>query len=178
MLKRIIESGPYTFIPGDHKNLKSYAKRLLFADGNPLIISAPLQTTLAHLAVTYDYTDELQRRNGASLLRRIVRGEEVNLVGTSVQLTRDEQLFFLLSGLGYAFRNDRAHAKSIAPFRSSYASTKTYAHCWFMFLLIYEITFSFLHTTQSPHQLTGCPGKNFMDNNNAFEKLFVNHLDR
>ncbi|QXE92117.1 hypothetical protein KP001_06205 [Geomonas subterranea] len=178
LLKRIIESGPYTFAPGTHNNLTSYSKRLLFANGNPPVISTALQTALAHLSVCYDYADTTQRRNGASLLRKILHREQVALAGGSVKLTPDDLVFFLLSGLGYAFRNDRAHAKSIAPFRSSYASIKTYAHCWFMFLLMYEIAFSLLHTPQSPHQLTGCPGQNFFDNNYAFTKLFKNHLGR
>jgi hypothetical protein len=178
LLKRIIESGPYTFVPGNHNNLKSYSKRLLFANGNPPVISTVLQAALAHLSVSYDYRDTTQRRNGSLLLRKILMCEQVVVAGTAVKLTIDDQVFFLLSGLGYAFRNDRAHAKAIAPFRSSYASIKTYAHCWFMFLLMYEITFSLLHTPQSPHQLTGCPGQNFIDNNNAFAKLFKNHLGR
>lgn len=176
-LKRIVAASPYTFSPGNHKSLSSYAKRLLFANGQPAIVSSSIQAVLSHLGSNFNLSDTTQRRNGASLLRRIIRAEPVSLGATSVQLTRSEQFFLLLSGLGYAFRNDRAHAKSIAPFRSSYASVKTYAHCWFMFLLIYEITFMFLHSGRSPHIFKGCPAQNFLNNNGAYARLFSDYLN-
>ncbi len=134
-LKRIIENGSYIFSPGGNKNFSSYAKRLLFSNGNPPITSQDTQTILSHLHTRFDYKDTVQRRNGASLLRKIVSMTPIVINNKTIQLTRDEMVFLALSGLGYEFRNDRAHAKSIAPFRSSYACIKTYAHCWFMFLL-------------------------------------------
>jgi hypothetical protein len=176
LLKRIIDGAPYTFTPGNHKNLSSYAKRMLFEDGNPPVVSPPFQTALIHLSSNYNYALTAERRNGALLLRRLIRGESLVLGTTPVQLTRDEISFFVISGLGYGFRNDRAHAKSIAPFRSSAASISTYAHCWFMFLLIYETIFAVLHTASSPLQLSGCPGQNFESNNKAYFQLFKNWL--
>lgn len=175
--KRIKAASPYTFSSGSHKSLSSYAKRLLFANGQPTIVSPSIQTALSYLAINFNQSDTTQCRNAASLLRRIIRGEAVSLGASSVQLTRSERFFLLLSGLGYAFRNDRAHAKSIAPFRSSYASVKTYAHCWFMFLLIYEITFVFLHSQKSPHVFNGCPAQNFINNNDAYAELFADYLN-
>ncbi|MBL0573769.1 hypothetical protein JD522_10080 [Aeromonas hydrophila] len=177
LLKRIIEGSPYTFTALTQKSLSSYAKRILFANGNLPVISPSLQTSIEHLSKKYDYQISAQRRNGASLLRRIIRGEQVTIDSSVIQLTRDEILFFLISGLGYAFRNDRAHAKSISPFRSSYAKVSTYAHCWFMFLLIYETIFSLLHTSNSPLQLNGCPSQNFYSNNSAFLILFGDYLN-
>lgn len=176
-IKRIVEAAPYTFSPGNHKVLSSYAKRLLFANGQPPITSPAIHAVLCHLGSNFNLSDTTQRRNGASLLRRIIRAESVLLGSTTVQLSRSEILFFLISGLGYAFRNDRAHAKSIAPFRSSFASVKTYAHCWFMFLLIYEVTFMFLHSKNSPQVFTGCPAPNFINNNHAYAKLFADYLN-
>lgn len=176
-LKRIVAGAPYSFSQGNHKSLSSYAKRLLFANGQPPVANPSIHSVLSYLGSNFDLSDDTSRRNGASLLRRIVRGESVILGATSVQLTRSELFFFLLSGLGYAFRNDRAHAKSIAPFRSSYASVKTYAHCWFMFLLIYQSAFIFLHSSKSPQVFTGCPAQNFMSNNQAYAKLFADHLN-
>lgn len=177
LLKRIIDGAPYTFTSGAHKHLTSYAKRLLFANGNPPVISQNLQLILSHLS-TYNFSDTERRRSGASLLRRILREQSVTIAGTSITLSRADLLFLLLSGLGYAFRNDRAHAKSIAPFRSSYASVTTYAHCWFMFLLMYEATLALLHTRSSPMQLTGCPAQNFQQNNNAYCGLFADYLNK
>lgn len=178
LLKRIIEGSPYNFTATTQKNLTSYAKRVLFANGNQPVVSPSLQNSLELLSTQYDYEITSQRRSGASLLRRLMRGEVINSGSSSISLSRDEILFFVLSGLGYAFRNDRAHAKSIAPFRSSYAKVSTYAHCWFMFLLIYETIFSLLHTSNSPFQLVGCPSENFNKNNRAFSHLFGDYLNK
>ncbi|MGY1891214.1 hypothetical protein [Pseudomonas sp. SDT291_1_S447] len=177
LLKRICESGPYSYTTSNQIQLSSYAKRLLFSNGNPPVISTSLQTILEFLSTNYDYKNMKDRRNGASLIRRIIRLERVSLQSSFVQLTKSEVLFFLVSGLGYAFRNDRAHAKSIAPFRSSAASITTYAHCWFMFLLFYKITFALLHTPNSPIVLTGPLAVNFRKNNTAYSRLFGDHLN-
>ncbi|MBC8786286.1 hypothetical protein [Pseudomonas fluorescens] len=177
LLKRICESGPYSFTGAQQNSLSSYAKRLLFSTGNPPVISTSLQTVLEFLSQNYDYANMQDRRNGASLIRRIIRLEKVSLNSSFVQLTKSEVLFFLVSGLGYAFRNDRAHAKSIAPFRSSTASITTYAHCWFMFLLFYEITFILLHTPNSPIILNGPIAINFRKNNTAYFRLFGDYIN-
>lgn len=177
LLKRIIEGRPYTFTAITQKNLSSYAKRILFANGNQPVVSHSLQISLEFLSTEYDYAITSQRRSGASLLRRLIRGEKINIASSVINLSRDEILLFVLSGLGYAFRNDRAHAKSIAPFRSSYAKVSTYAHCWFMFLLIYETIFSLLNTSSSPFKLVECPSENFYRNNRAFLCLFGDHLN-
>lgn len=177
LLKRICESGPYSFTAGQQNPLSSYAKRLLFANGNPPVVSTSLQSVLEFLSKSYDYKKASDRRNGASLLRRVIRLEKVSLHSSVVQLTKSEVLFFLVSGLGYAFRNDRAHAKSIAPFRSSAASITTYAHCWFMFLLFYNMTFSLLHTPSSPLILTGPLAVNFRKNNAAYSQLFGDYIN-
>lgn len=176
LLKRISEGAPYTFSPGPKLQISSYAKRLLLSNGNPPVVSSQLQEVLVYLSTRYDCSDSNERRNGASLIRRLIRLESVTLGSNSIQLSRSDVLFFLISGLGYAFRNDRAHAKSIAPFRSSYASLKTYAHCWFLFLLLYKVTLLLLHTPNSPVVLSGSPSDNFYKNTRAFSALFGSHL--
>lgn len=174
-LTRIVESAPYTFATGNHKNLSSYAKRLLFASGQPPVANPSIEAVLNYLSTNYGRASD--RRDGASLLRRIVRGENVLLGAVNVRLTRSECFFFLLSGLAYAFRNDRAHAKHIAPFRSSFATVRTYAHCWFMFLMMYQITFVLFHTSQSIPTFLGNPAQNFLDNNKAYADLFGDYVN-
>jgi len=174
LLKRILDGSPYELLAG--QSLSSYAKRILLSNGNPPVVSIQLQDALIYLSKTYIYSDTESRRNGAALLRKIIKMEQVTLDQKTIQLSKSDVLFFLISGLGYAFRNDRAHAKSIAPFRSSYASVKTYAHCWFLFLLFYKVTIILLHTTNSPITLSGEPDANLKDNNQGFIKLFGGHL--
>lgn len=174
LLKRIKESGPYSASGGQ---LSSYAKRMLYSNGNPPIVSPPIQQVLEFLFNNYDLQNYQDRRNGSSLLRRIIRRERLVLGKETVELTKSEVVFLLVSGLGYAFRNDRAHAKSIAPFRSSTAKITTYAHCWFMFLLFYEVTFALLHTSASPVVLDGPLAINFRANNEAFSRIFGDYLN-
>jgi len=175
-LKKIIEEGVYSFSGDDHKNLTSFAKRLLFANGSPPVVNPSLQSVLQHFAWHYRAVGGRELRQGATLLRRVVKGEKVELDGNFYQLAREDVLFLMLSGLAYTFRNGRAHAESIAPFRSSLAKVQTYAHCWFMFLIVYELTFSLHHMDSYPSQLLGDPAKNFICNNGAFSKLFASCL--
>lgn len=173
LLKKIVEEGVYTFSSdADVKGLSSFAKRLLFVHGKPPVYNVEFQELLQYFAWHYRSVGGVELRRGASLLRRVIRGETINANGKSYQLDRKEILFLLLSGLGYAFRNGRAHAESIAPFRSSLAKLQTYAHCWFMFLLMYELTFTLLHLDTHPEKITGNPAANFKANNHAYEKLF------
>ncbi|QRV24590.1 hypothetical protein [Marinomonas foliarum] len=177
LLKRISQSKPFK-PTAEEPNLSSYAKRVLYSNGNPPVVSSNLEEVLHLLSTFFDYKDKKERRNGASRLRKLIRLEKVKIEEVEVQLSEDDVLFFLVSGLGYAFRNDRAHAKSIAPFRSSYASVKTYAHCWFMFILFYEVTLIFLHTNKSPVLLTGNLDENLSKNNVAYRKLFGDHINK
>jgi hypothetical protein len=176
LLKRIIQSKPFK-CSDEEPNLSSYAKRVLYSNGNPPVVSSDLEEALHLLSTSFDYKNKVERRNGASRLRKLIRLEKITIGGVEVQLSESDVLFFLISGLGYAFRNDRAHAKSIAPFRSSYASLKTYAHCWFMFIIFYEITLIFLHTAKSPVLLTGDLDENLRKNNEAFSKLFGDYAN-
>lgn len=173
LLKKIVEEGVYTFSSdADVKGLSSFAKRLLFVHGEPPVYNVEFQQLLQYFAWHYRSVGGVELRKGASLLRRVIRGETINANGRSYQFDRKEILFLLLSGLGYAFRNGRAHAESIAPFRSSLAKLQTYAHCWFMFLMMYELTFTLLHLDTHPEKIIGNPAANFKANNHAYEKLF------
>jgi len=176
LLKRISLSKPFKLTDEEPK-LSSFATRVLYSNGNPPVVSNELEEALHLLSTSFDYKNKTERRNGASRLRKLIRLEKITIGEVEVQLSEADVLFFLISGLGYAFRNDRAHAKSIAPFRSSYASVKTYAHCWFMFILFYEVTLIFLHTTKSPVLLSGNLDDNLRKNNEAFKKLFGDHIN-
>ena len=176
LLKKIVEEGVYEFSGDGHKSFSIFAKRILFANGGPPVVSTSLQSILHYLCWHYRAVGGLELRSGAALLRRILRGERVELGGSFYQLSRAEILFLTLSGLAYSFRNGRAHAESIAPFRSSLAKVQTYAHCWFMFLVIYELTFALQHISAYPNKLDGTPVDNFRKNNAAFSKLFKSCL--
>ncbi|WP_153020748.1 hypothetical protein [Pseudomonas sp. BMS12] len=170
LLKKIIASGPYT------NPTTSFAKRMLYTNGNGPITSLPLQALLDKLS-GYNYANPQDRRDGASLIRKAMSGQSLSYPLGQHSLTQNDIVFFLLSGLGYGFRNDRAHASSISPFTSSKARIKTYSHCWFSFLIIYYFLTTlweasgFIATPQSIDQ-------NYAANNGAFFTLFSSVLNK
>ena len=171
MLKKIIAHRPYV------NPVKSFAKRILFANGNPPVVSKALQALLDKLS-SYDYSKTEDRRKGASLLVKALKYRPLKYpldpLGTHT-LSQHDVVFFLLSGLAYGFRNDRAHANSISPFKSSTARIKTYAHCWFCFLVIYDLLAAlWKHDGLLVNAQT--LGNNYSANNAAFRGLFGNHL--
>lgn len=170
LLKKIIAAGPYA------NPTSSFAKRMLFANGNGPITSLPLQAFLDKLS-GYDYANPQDRRNGASLIRSALSGKALTYPLGTFSLSQSDIVFFLLSGLGYGFRNDRTHANSISPFMSSKARIKTYAHCWFSFLLMYY----FLTTLWASSGFIAVPqnlGQNYADNNNVFLSIFSGALKK
>ncbi|WP_346209117.1 hypothetical protein [Aeromonas salmonicida] len=170
LLKKIIESKPYS------APKKTLAKRLLLSNGNPKITSPALQALLEKLE-TYDYTNTVDRRNGASLIKKAMTGVNLQYPKGAFSLSQQEITFFLLSGLLYSFRNDRAHANAISPFKSSTAKIKTYAHCWYCFLLTYYFL-SAIWKDNGYIDTKATLGNNFTINNHAFTSLFGNHLGK
>lgn len=170
LLKKIIASGSF------RNPTTSFAKRMLYTNGNGPIMSLPLQALLDKLS-GYDYANPQDRRNGASLIRKAMSGQSLSYPLGQYSLSQSDIVFFLLSGLGYGFRNDRTHASSISPFTSSKARIKTYAHCWFSFLVIYYFLVAlwessgFIATPQSI-------GQNYESNNSAFFDLFSSTLKK
>lgn len=176
LFKQVASGKPYSVPSTYHPALSKFGKRLLFKGGSGEVTSYPLQFFLATLATKYDYSNHNQRRKGAALLRLGIQGNLLKIGDAEMVLPDSDRLFFLLSGLGYSFRNDRAHANSIAPFQSSYASLKTYAHCWFMFLFVYQSLICYLKTTSSTVPLEGDTAQNFHENTEAYVALFKREI--
>ncbi|MBA0228180.1 hypothetical protein D7U89_22315 [Stenotrophomonas maltophilia] len=168
MLKKIIKEKPYV-VPAS-----SFAKRLLLANGNGPITSQALQALLDKLS-GYNYSNASDRRKGASLLCKALTGQVLIYPLGQFALSQQDRILLLVSGLGYGFRNDRTHANAISPFTSSKARVKTYAHCWFSFLLIYySLTMLWANNGFVPAQ--GALGVNYSQNNAGFMSLFSNVL--
>lgn len=172
LFKQIALGAPYSSLSTAAGSLSKFAKRLLFNNGGGPIVSFPLLYLLSFLSTRYSYNDNAKRRNGAALLRLALKGQRLALEGVDLQLSVSDRVFLLLSGLAYSFRNDRAHANSIAPFQSSLATLRTYAHCWFMFLLTYQCLVCYLRTRPDPPILTGNTDENFRRNNEKYIALF------
>jgi len=76
-------------------------------------------------------------RKAATFLRNYFIGKTINSNGKSFTSTPFERSSILLNCLLYEFRNQRTHANSISPFKSSLATLSTYMHCHLLFLVAY-----------------------------------------
>lgn len=164
LLKKVVTQGPYV-LPST-----SFAKRMLYANGNGAIQSSAIQALLDKL-FSYDYSNPKDRRNGASLIRRAVSRQPLTYPLGTFTLSQADVIFLMLSGLGYTFRNDRTHANSISPFASSKARIKTYSHCWFSFLVMYYLL-SMLWSHEGYLEAPNALGQNYTVNNSAYTSLF------
>lgn len=115
-------------------------------------------------------------RKAAICLRHYFRDESVTMGGETFHATDLDKASLLFNGLLYSFRNDRTHVKSMAPFVSSKASLKTYAHCHFAFLVAY---FAFLYSGLLPcgiSLINIC--KNVDENIENFKLFYAGLLNR
>lgn len=176
LFKQIYLGAPYSGLSTSAGSLSKFAKRLLFFNGGGPIASYPLLYLLSFISTRYSYTHNERRRKGAALLRLALQGRKLDLEGVDLRLPVSDRVFLLTSGLAYSFRNDRAHANSIAPFQSSYATLKTYAHCWFMFLLTYQLLVCYLRTRPGPPILNGETSENFKINTERYIALFSREI--
>lgn len=181
LLKKILENGDFEI----SANFKPFTRRLLTRNGNQNTISNPnIQKLFIFICKKYNFNDNEKRRKGASLIKKALQGKniEINLGENEIdkenfELKDNDILLILLSGISYSFRNDRTHAESISPFRSSTAKLKTYAHCWFLFLFVYEIlNICFINSDilENDIQLAD----NIKLNNECYLKLFKSQLGK
>ncbi len=181
LLKKILKDGPYE-LKEEKDNFKPFTGRLITKNGNKKdIVNPRIQKLFSHIYVNFNFNDNEQRRNAALLIRKSLQGKEISLKkktgDVKIKLENNDILLILLSGLTYSFRNDRTHAESISPFKSSTARIKTYAHCWFLFLFIYEVLNILLmdsNMLENNHKLA----ENIKLNTDSFTKLFKSQLGK
>ena len=179
LTKQIITNSPYDINKIPVKDLTPYAKRLVLKSGNPPGYSNKITSLLIKISENFNYTETTERRKSASLLKKSIQAENIKLTDSiNIKLGHDEVIFLLVSGLLYEFRNDRAHAQLITPFASSTAQIKTYAHCWYLFLFVYNLVIILLYSAKSPVKLDVCPSSNIKYNTAIFKELFGSHLTK
>lgn len=89
------------------------------------------------LRAQYDLSDLQDRRKAARLLLLAMRGETINLQGTRLELSADDRVLVLVSGLLFDLRNVRAHGAVPSPFTSSAASLRTFTLPYYAFVITY-----------------------------------------
>lgn len=103
---------------------------------NPAPFHSDVRRLLEKMAAKYGAPklQPVEQRKAAGLIRIALDGKEVNVNGTTIKLSRQERISFLVNALLYTFRNDRFHGSMQPPFKSSKGSLKTYAHTHYCFL--------------------------------------------
>lgn len=102
------------------------------------------------IQIKYHIEDKIGKetiRNVASLFKKILNENKIELNGTQILISENFRLDLLLSGLIYSFRNAGAHGKSMAFSKSSLTDMKRYALNYFCFLSTYTVLMSLLIDT-------------------------------
>ena len=110
----------------------------------------------------YSYNDHESRRKGSRFLYLYIKGDSLTIESDTIVADFSQMLNFIINGILYTFRNDRAHGGVFSPFRSSKATMRTYSHCSFCFLLGYYLLVALI---------------DFRDNNLVIEEKLVNNYN-
>lgn len=130
--KRIFENHIlYKSNPKDN-NVKSFRNRVI--DSLTEMVYNDLITKYAPNWVSDKATIQ---RNAGRLLQKLLKGDELIIIGTKHKLTTENKALFLTAVTMPQFRNERFHGESSPPFRSSVAKLKTYAHAYYIFHVAY-----------------------------------------
>ncbi|MDG4850923.1 hypothetical protein, partial [Peribacillus frigoritolerans] len=88
----------------------------------------------------------------------------------------EDELNFLINGILYTFRNERAHGAVFSPFRSSKATIKTYAHSNFCFLAAYVLLLILMSKNDGYKMSNKYVVENITQNIDLFQKLYGREL--
>lgn len=128
----------------------------------------------------YPYTNSISRRKGSRFLYRYIKGDELSVCfgGQELIVKADfpQVLNFLINGILYTFRNDRAHGGVFSPFRSSKATMRTYAHCSFCFLMGYYLLVALIHRRDNSLITEESLQNNYNLNIELFQNLYGRNL--
>lgn len=132
LAKRLLES---TLNPNQHSH--AFAKRLAGVLGNSLLNA---------IHAKYDVSWLTQGQQGITLrklgllIQMLAQGNTININGNVYAPLSQKTIGLLMIGVIFPqFRNERFHATTRPPFRSSAASLKTYAHSYFLLIYAYSL---------------------------------------
>jgi hypothetical protein len=137
-----------TFDDTKPNNPNKEVSRLIGFDGGA-VRNLQAKQIIEIVKTKYPYTDPILRRKGSRFLFRYIQGDELRISAeepsNTIQADFSQSLNFIINGILYTFRNDRAHGGVFSPFRSSKATMRTYAHCSFCFLAGYYLLIALIH---------------------------------
>lgn len=115
-------------------------------------------------------------RDPGLLLQRLMLGESITLGKNAYTWSIEDRIHIFLAGPIYCFRNDRVHAASMPPFRSSQAGLHTYSMVHFMFLTTYAYVLIALLKEYPALFNAGDIEFNLNENIGYFETLYAPYL--
>lgn len=115
-------------------------------------------------------------RKASTLMRLVLKGDEVNLNGKLFVVPRSERISFLLNALLYTFRNDRFHGNIQPPFKSSLGTLKTYAHAHYCLIWAHFLFLVLIPSVQPAFVPLNLLASNTGDNLRAFKTLYRKQL--
>lgn len=118
------------------------------------------------------------QRNAALLLKTIITGEEVNILGQKFKLDIEKISKFLINGLLYTYRNERFHGDAFSPFKSSKADMKTYSVSYYYLITTYFFIACLIYRNYDSIINITEVGEKLNDNNSRFKLIFENFLKK
>ncbi|WP_432359184.1 hypothetical protein [Sporosarcina sp. UB5] len=124
-----------------------------------------------------------ETRNASMLIRKLMikkdSDEKIKIPKGSnnvYMLDEKEKLKLIASGLLYTYRNDRFHANTFSPFKSSKATIKTYAFAHFAFLFAYYLVLLLVHEENPEKNKLKDIYYNLNYNLDLFKDIYGRHL--
>lgn len=120
-------------------------------------------------------------RKANALIRRLFRNDTIDVDGNSFNISNEDRLQILLSGLLYTLRNDTLHGLSISMTKSSQTSARRYALNYYSFLALYTISMIFVirnDMTINENEKYVLLKQSISDNISNMKALFGNQLTK
>lgn len=130
-----------------------------------------------------DITDPVVLRKAAAFLRIVFSRNSVIVNSNTYQITNEERLTLLISGLLYTLRNDSLHGSSISATKSSQTTVERYALNYYAFLALYTIaSIMLIHNETADPALAASRYSELKDRTDSnisnMRLLFGNHLTK
>lgn len=129
-----------------------------------------------------DYTKYAESIRKASLLYRyILKNNSISIDTKNYNITTEDKLHILVSGLLYTLRNDIMHGSSISITKSSKTTLGTYAMDYFAYLLLYYLLIILIidkFSADYPVDVYDRLADNIEINVNLYKQLFGKEIER
>ena len=133
-------------------------------------------------SITASYSNDFNNystgiRPGSRLLRHVLTKEDITISSNHYNVSLDDKLHLLASGLLYSLRNDAYHGGSISCTKSSFCNMSTMANSYFSFMLTYYLLLLLIidNTSANKQNDLSALANNINLNTSCYVSLFGKH---